>query len=260
MNSLGDARRWAQQQHVATAKKFLGTTLIEDDSRISEARNREGQTCRHVGFDHAGNDVDRRTLSGDHQVDADCTRHLRDSTDRFFDVARRNHHEVIELVDHDKDVRKSMKFETHIGIVNHFAPVECCVVTIDVAESSIREKVVSTLHLFDRPRQCVRGLLWVGDDLSQQMRKSVVLTEFHSLRVDEDESHLIGRRSHQDRRKQRVDARRLASTSSASNQNVRHLRKIGQHRTSVDVATDRNFKCILRGLGFGRRKNVADSH
>ncbi|CAB4815906.1 unannotated protein [freshwater metagenome] len=191
-------------------------------------------------------------------MDADRTRHLRNSTDGVFDVARRDHHEVVELVDHNKDVRKPVEFESHVGIIDHFATVECGVVTVDIAESTIGEKVIATLHLFDRPRQRVRGLLRVGDDLRQQMRKTVVLTEFHALWVDEDESNLIGRRSHQDRRKQRVDARGLTGTGSASNQDMGHLRKIGQHRTPVDVTANRDFECIFRGFSFWRSENVAD--
>ena len=46
-----------------------------------------------------GDDVDRRALGGDDQVDADGAGHLGDPHDGVLDVAGRHHHEVVQLVD-----------------------------------------------------------------------------------------------------------------------------------------------------------------
>ena len=47
----------------------------------------------------------RGRLRGEHEVDADRARLLRDPDDRVLDVGRRDHHQVGELVDHAEDVR-----------------------------------------------------------------------------------------------------------------------------------------------------------
>ncbi len=51
-----------------------------------------------------GDDVDRRPLRRDDQVNAGRARELRQAHDRRFDLRRRDQHEVGELVDDDHDV------------------------------------------------------------------------------------------------------------------------------------------------------------
>ncbi|CAB4563286.1 unannotated protein [freshwater metagenome] len=135
-------------------------------------------------------------------MDADGARHLCDSTDRLFNVARSNHHEVVELVDHYKDVRKAVVFDTHLGLIDNLATIKGRVVAIDVAETTFRKKVVATFHFLHGPRQRICCLLRICHDLCEQMRKAVVLTEFHTLGVDENQTNLIRCRAHEDRRKQ----------------------------------------------------------
>ena len=61
---------------------------------------------RHVGLDQAGDHVDDRPLRGEHQVDADRARLLRDLDDRVLDLAALAHDQVGQLVDDDDDVRQ----------------------------------------------------------------------------------------------------------------------------------------------------------
>ncbi len=53
----------------------------------------------------AGDDVDRRTLRREHEMDADGACHLREAGDGLLDVGAVEHHQVGELVDDDDDVR-----------------------------------------------------------------------------------------------------------------------------------------------------------
>ena len=46
----------------------------------------------------------RGRLRGEHEVDADRARLLREADDRVLDVGGRDHHQVGELVDHAQDV------------------------------------------------------------------------------------------------------------------------------------------------------------
>ena len=93
------------EQPVTHADQLLGALLIEDDPAVGQRRRRERQPGRHVGLDQAGDDVDRRPLGGQHEVDAGRARLLGDPHDRVLDVARRRHHQVGELVDDRDDVR-----------------------------------------------------------------------------------------------------------------------------------------------------------
>ena len=101
-------RRRREQQHVPLADEPLGAGLVEDDPAVGQRRHRERQAGRDVRLDHAGDHVDRRALGGEHEVDADGPRHLGDPAHRLLDVARRHHHEVVELVHHDEDERQAL--------------------------------------------------------------------------------------------------------------------------------------------------------
>ena len=46
-------------------------------------------------------------LCREHQVDPDGSRHLGDPADRLLDVARRDHHQVVQLVHDHQDERKA---------------------------------------------------------------------------------------------------------------------------------------------------------
>ena len=107
LDALGDDEAAVQQQHVALAHQALGAALVEDDLGVGGRRHREGEAGRDVGLDHAGDDVDRRALRGDDQVDADGTGLRGDAVDRLLDVAGRDHHQVGQLVDHDEDERQA---------------------------------------------------------------------------------------------------------------------------------------------------------
>ena len=108
---LGRAHR--QEQRVALADQLVGTRLVEDDARVGDARDREREARRHVRLDEARDHVDRGPLRGQHQVDARGAGELRDAHDRVLDVARRHHHEVGELVDHDQQV--GVRLELALG-------------------------------------------------------------------------------------------------------------------------------------------------
>ena len=99
------ARAHRQEQPVALADQLLGARLVEDDPAVGERRGGEGEPRRHVRLDQPGDDVDAGPLGGEHQVDAGRARELGDAHDGVLDVARRDHHQVGELVDDHQQVR-----------------------------------------------------------------------------------------------------------------------------------------------------------
>src|SRR5439155_20546076 len=103
-----DARRLARiyrlVQHVAAPQQLLRAARVEDDAAVDLRPNRECDARGEVGLDEAGDDVSRRALRGDDEMDANGSRQLRDAAYQLFDLAGRDHHQVSELVDHDHDI------------------------------------------------------------------------------------------------------------------------------------------------------------
>src|SRR5207302_9269924 len=94
-----------QVEHVAATEELLRTHLVENDPRIDPARHRERDAAWDVRLDQAGDDVGRRPLRGDDQMDADRARELGDTADEVFDLPRGPNHEFGEIIDHYHDVR-----------------------------------------------------------------------------------------------------------------------------------------------------------
>ena len=94
------------EEHVALAEQGLGAALVEDHARVDLRGDGEGDPGRDVDLDRPGDDVGRRPLGRQHQVDADGPRLLGQPDDRVLDLGRGDHHQVGELVDHAEDVRQ----------------------------------------------------------------------------------------------------------------------------------------------------------
>src|SRR6185437_13295550 len=88
-------------EHVALAEELLGTLLAQNSAAVDLGGDLEGYAGREVGLDGAGDDVNRRTLSRQDDVDAGSARHLRQPLDGAFDVLAGDHHQVRHLVDND---------------------------------------------------------------------------------------------------------------------------------------------------------------
>src|SRR4029079_15209997 len=97
LDSLRHVGVAGKQQHVALADQLLGAWLIEDDAAVGEAVDGICGAGRDVGLDDAGDDVDRRPLCGHDEVHADRAGLLGDTSDALLYVARRDHHQVVEL-------------------------------------------------------------------------------------------------------------------------------------------------------------------
>ena len=138
------------------------------------------------------------------------------------------------------------------------AAVERRVVAGDVAEADLGEEVVAALHLAHRPGQRVGGLLRVRDHLGEQVRQPVVLAHLDALRVDQDHPHLVGRRAHEDRGDQRVEAARLAGAGGSGDEDVGHRGQVEHHGLAVDVPADGHLERVVGPLGLGRGEDVAE--
>ncbi len=219
-------------------------------------------------------------------MDTHGARHLGDPHNGVLHVTCRHHHEVVELVDDDEDERQ------HLGRLGLFGQVgrvldgrvvlaqhrrgdvadatavrdrgrgdqtigHQLVVTGDVAHAVLGQQVVAALHLLDRPRQRVGGLLGLDDDRVQQVRQLFVLPQLDSLGVDEDHLHLVRVVAHQDRRDDGVHARRLPRARRTRDEDVRHLGQVDHDGPPGDVPAHRHLERVGGAVGLLGLEDVA---
>ena len=146
---------------------------------------------------------------------------LRDAGDAIFYVTRSNHHQVVQLVDDNKNVWHALE-RFLVGVLAfQLAAVVRRVETTDVTEPGLDQQVVAALHFLHCPTKRVSSLLRVGDRRSEQMWKTCILAHLYLLRVDQDEANLIGRGAHEHRGNDAVDCAGLARTGGARDEHVR---------------------------------------
>src|SRR5690606_2497048 len=189
----------------------------------------------HVRLDDAGDDVDRRALRGEDQVDPRGTGELGDALDRGLDVAGGDHHEVRELVDDHQQVRVGGQAPLAAGGDLHLPGAHGLVEVVDVLEPEGGEVVVAGVHLLDYPLERLGGLLRVGDDRGDQVRDALVDGELHALGIHQHHPHLLRGGAHEDRGDHRVDEARLAGAGGARDQQVRHLGEVRDDVAALDV-------------------------
>src|SRR5229473_3097979 len=229
-------------QHIAAAEKLLCATRVEDHAAVDLRADRERDTRGDIGLDETRDDVGRRPLCGDDQVDADRPRELSDAADQLLDLARRHHHQVGKLVDDDHDIRNLAR-EALGGLL---------VVSGDVAHALGREQLVAAVHLRHRPAQRCRGLVRFDEHRQREMGQAVVVGELDALGVDEEQSHVVGRDLEQQARNQCVDAHALALARGARDEQVRHPRQVADDRLAGHVVAHRERK-FVRALAECRR-------
>ena len=99
---------WGREEHVAAANEGIGTLGVEDGAGVDLRGDLEGDARGKVGLDDAGDDVHRRALGGDDEVDAGGAGELGEARDGGFDFRGRDHHEVGEFVDDRDDVGQAL--------------------------------------------------------------------------------------------------------------------------------------------------------
>ena len=95
-----------QKQHVAFTEKLIGTHSIQNGARIYSGSNLIRHTCGEIGLDDSRQDIHRRTLRGNDQMNACGPCHLRQPGQRVFHTFGCDHHKVGQLIDQDNNVRE----------------------------------------------------------------------------------------------------------------------------------------------------------
>ena len=78
------------------------------------------------------------------------------------------------------------------------------------------------------------------------------------FRVDQQQPYLVRRGPGQQRHQDRVEARRLAGTGRAGDQDVRHLREVRDDVPALDVLAERDGQRVVVGAGHPRPQHVAE--
>jgi hypothetical protein len=219
----------------------------------------ERQPARHVGLDEPGDDVDARPLRRDDQVDAGGAGQLGDADDGVLDVARRDHHQVGELVDDHQEVRVGRVDPLAVRRADQLAVAHGAVEVVDVAEAAGRQVVVAHVHLAHDPLQRLGGLLGVGDDRRDEVRDALVGRQLDPLGVDEHHADRRRRRPGQDADEQRVDADRLAGAGRAGDEDVRRLGDVGADEAALDVLAERDEHRVVVAGGHAAAQDVAQA-
>ena len=246
------------------SEKFVRAVGVEDDAAVEFRSDLESDTARDVGLDHAGDNIGARSLRGDDHVNAGGARHLGDAGNGALHIGRRGLHEVGQLVDDDDDVGEAVgddeflaflgfdRFEN--GVLDtlllafrcfrcrlgwrRFGDLCCdrpCVETLDIAQSAFGEDAVATLHLIDDVAQGEENLLRFRHHIGGEVGQLPVVLHLDDLRIDHDEAQFLGGKLVEHARDDRVDAHALSTARGAGDEQVRHLREVGNDGAAVDV-------------------------
>ena len=211
-------------EHVAATKQFFRTRSIQNRRRVIAVGDLEADTRRAVSFNHRRDNISTRTLCGDNHVHAGRSGFLGQAHDLSLYFLAVNHQQVSQLVDDDNDVRDLFQRNRRLGMRIHnrstgflrFA--NSLVVTVKVFLSGHLQQFVASIHFADGPGQTMSRLGHIRNHRGQKMGNIFVGTEFHFLRINQNQLELIRRILIQHRQNHGVDTDGLTGTRSTGDQ------------------------------------------
>jgi len=234
------------EEHVAVAQQTLRPHPVENGARVNLRGHTEGNAAREVGLDETRDDVHTGTLRGQNEMNADRARLLREHRQRCFHLGGAGHHQIRQLVDHDDDVRENaalvlalLEADVRIFRLEQWSAVpDFLIEVLNVARAVGREQLIALLHFEHGPLEQRRGVPVVRDHLVPLVRQRVVDGELDHFRVDHQEAECLGRVAVDQRGDQCIHAHRLAAAGGAGNEQLRHLRQVGNRAPALEVLSD----------------------
>ena len=225
------ARARPEKQHISIAQQFLGAHLVENDSAIRSTCDLERKSRGQVGLDQAGDDVHRRLLRGENQVDPDSSALLRQANNMLFHFLSRCHHQVGNFVSHNDDEWQAGGNTTFFGLILRLqAAVDFgfpkLIETRNVSNTRLGQQLVSLFHLLHSPSQDRLSLSHIGHDGVHQMGKPTVSAQLDHFGVDHQHPHFVRSARHQHRSNNGVEADALACSGATGDQQVGHGREV----------------------------------
>ena len=199
-------------------------------------------------------------------MNSDRARLLRKHRNRCLDFTLHRHHQIGHLVDDHNDVRQNaafvcVHFERDFRITRLLQSRPFLHATIEVLHISAAvrgQQCVAILHLEHRPLEHRRRIAIVGDHFVSQVRQRVVHREFDHLRIDHQESQRRRCMPVNQRRDDGVHAHRFPGSGRARDQQMRHLRQIGDDGTALEILAQRDGQRCARRVVFGVLDDLAE--
>ncbi len=200
-------------------------------------------------------------------MDPDGACFLREHGERRFHFGGARHHQVGEFVDHHHDIWQHAAlvravFEADVRVLR---PEErrtvagLLVEVLDVPRAVRREELIALLHFDHGPLEQRGRITVVGDHLVPLMREHVVHRELDHLRIHHQEPEGLRRMAVDERRDERVDTHRFSRAGCAGDQEVRHLREVGDYRPAFEITTERDRERARRLLIVARFRSCRGS-
>ena len=224
-------------------------------------------------------------------MDAGGAGHLGDAGNGHFDVGGCDEHEVGQFVNNNDDVAQVVGDDDFLVARHHNLLVqfhseavgadldlfafgserqfEVCgwggfilgpfIEGADVADADFGEDLVALLHFIDDPAEREDDLFGVGDDRDDQMGEGVVLLEFDDFGVNHDKAQFVRGEAIEEGRDDGVDANRFAGAGAAGDEQVGHLREVGDDGGAIDVLAESDGDAGLGVAPFVGLEKVADN-
>ena len=110
-------------------------------------------------------------------------------------------------------------------------------------------KLLITLrHFIDTPVERTCRLFRICHNRQEQMRNTVINTQFHYLWINHDKLDILRRSFIQNTHDQCIDTDTLSGTGRSCDQDMRHFRNIRNDRLSCDILTDSKGKIAFEIL------------
>ncbi len=243
---------------------MLCAASVQNGTRVNFGRDFKGNSGREVGLDDTGNDIDRRTLRSNDQVNTNGARQLGQTRNRRFHLLAGGHNEVGKLVDDQNNVGEVAVAFFRVEL----AADKFLVVLLDVANHGILQQLVAVVHFDTQRIQRVNDLGGIRNDGLVRVRKFgqevalnlVVERQFYFLGVYEDKLHFRRVLLVEDGGQQGVQTYRLALARSTRHEQVGHLGQI-RHKNLVANGLAQRHRKVHRGvLEFLRGQDRLHAH
>ena len=239
MDAVRPGASRGEEEGVAFAQQLLAAAAVQNGAGIDLGVHAIAEPAGQVRLDDAGDDVHRRTLRREDEVDAHGAGLLRDAGDALFHLAARHHHEIRQFVNdhhhegqrlhHVRAVRPSWVWGAALEINDAAGLLDLEIELFEVPHAQQREAPIAVLHLRHGPLEHPARLFHVRHHRRPEVGDVFVDAQFHHLWIHQDELHFAGQRSHEDRTDHGVDAHALAAAGAAADEEVRHSAQIRYH-------------------------------
>ena len=136
------------KEHITFSKKLLGSVHIQNCPGIHTGRYGESNSGRHIRLDQTGDNIYRRSLCGNDQMDTCRTCKLGQTTDSILHLSGSNHHKVGKLIHDDHDLRHFHRFffsSCRLDLLCFF------IIFIQITDTVLRKCIVTVCHLLYCP-------------------------------------------------------------------------------------------------------------